>query len=91
MHKWMKCLKTGCDVRCGEFIYTGDLFYHDRVLVLAGVPKGQEARNGHMDFEVEEFLEIPTTGTFKVYLLNGKIEQVSEEFEKKLKDFLKIV
>lgn len=40
-----------------------------------------------MDFEVSEFLEIPTTGEFKAYLLNGKIEHMSEEFRKRLKNF----
>ena len=39
MVRYMKCIKTGCDVICDIQIYHGDLFYHDGVLILSGVPK----------------------------------------------------
>lgn len=91
MHKWMNCVFTGCDVRCGEYIYSGDLFCRDNTLILAGVPKTEPPRNGHVDCEVERFLEIPTTGEYRIYLFDGKIKSESGEFEKKLKNFLKTI
>ena len=99
MVRYMKCVKTGCDIICDNQIYHGDLFYHDGVLILSGVPKeifedcnycvsalefGGKPVFYH--FKARNLFEIPCGYDFKCYMVKDVFD-VQEIFMGQIKTY----
>ena len=99
MVRYMKCIKTGCDVICDIQIYHGDLFYHDGVLILSGVPKeifedynynARALENGgrpvFYHFKARNLFEIPCGYDFNCYMVKDVFD-VQESFISQIKSY----
>lgn len=99
MVKYMRCIKTGCDVICDDMIFHGDLFFHNGNLVLSGVPKGSynnvnnsipylETCNKkiYYHFQSEDLFQVPCGGAFETFVIDGVFD-VQDEFLKQMKEY----
>ena len=98
MVRYMKCIKTGCDVICDERIYHGDLFYHDGIFILSGVPKEylesvncdvnylkSENKPIFFHFKCKEMFEIPSTA-YGCYLIK-RVFDIQDYFANQIKSY----
>ncbi|NCB47893.1 hypothetical protein EOM81_12900 [bacterium] len=78
-----KCIKTGCDIKCGKEVYHGDLFYHHGIMVLNS--SGSYYEDGFYHFEIENMTEIQASNS--IFTLNGKISGVLPAFLQQMEEY----
>lgn len=84
----MKCIKTGCDVLCEGMLFRGDLFFHEGILILTGVPyesyySYKVTKDTKFHFVAKNIFRI-NSSNYQNFLIQG-IESVNEEFLEFLK------
>lgn len=73
----MRCIKTGCTLRCGDYNYHGDLFIdRDGGLILKGVPENEDGSFHHLSDgseigEVEDLMFLRKENSYGAFTVIG--------------------
>lgn len=83
MLSYFKCVKTGCDILCGDNVFHGDLFHKNGVYVLVcshRVFSPADGKRLYYHFEIGELAEVPSSSQRVPMMLCGKPANVDKNF-----------